>query len=321
MTFDELRTEILQWLDESSATVTSSTYLNVTAALKQAHTIRLTEDTWKFMLWPRFETFTTVSGTKQYSLHQEFLRPFTFRNTTQNLWLTEMPARMVDLGGFDFNQDTDVDAFVLWSRSQIQNQPTSASVVTISSSSASDTQATKAITIYGDTADGMTSESITPNGTTPVAGTTSFTQILSVTKAAAWAGTMTMTSNSAAVTNLKLFATEYGRSYQQMMFLGNPPASETIQYRFYRKPSPFGTNSNDLPDIPPPFERVLVFDALLLMGAYDNRLDGGRRSLWEGYRNELDHQLRQSQAEGQSLAASGKFIRERAGVNAMRVPD
>jgi hypothetical protein len=320
LTFADLRREVLSWLDESNVSVTSSTYTNVENAIKQAHTIRLTEDNWKFMLWPRFETFSTSGGTRVYSLHQEYLRPYIFRNTTRHVWLVETPSRNIEPSGIDYNQDEDTDRFMLAGRSHVQAQPTSASVVTIVSSSASDTGASKAIVITGDTTDGMTSESITPTGTTPVAGTTSFTQILSVTKSAEWAGTLTMTSNSGAVTNLKLFAAEYGRSYPQIELLYLPSGSETIQYRFYRKPRDL-SRDNDLTDIPPPFERVLVFDALLLMGAYDNRLDGGRMALWSRMREDLDFQLRQSQLEGQSLGAEGRFIMERNTGRTMRFPD
>lgn len=310
MTFGDLRSEVLQWLDEAGAATTDSSYLNVEAALKEAHIVRLTQDNWKFMLWPRFETFSTVANQQIYSLHQEFLRPYAFRNTTRKTWLSETPSRNIEPDGIDYNQDTDTDRFALWGRSPVQNQPSSASVLTIVSSSASDASAAKAITVYGDTADGVTTESITPTGLTPVAGTTSFTQILGVTKGAEWVGTMTMTSNSGAVTNLKLFPTEYGRSYQQIQLLYLPTGDETIQYRFYRRPKDL-TASNSLTDIPSPFERILVFDALLLMGAYDNRLDGGRRGLWSEMRDELDHQMRQTFMEGQSLGAEGRFIRLR----------
>ena len=319
MTFGDLRTEVLAWLDESAAGATSATYLNVTAALQQAHTIRLTEDQWKFMLWPRVETLTTVASKTLYSLHQEFLRPYWVRNTTQDVWMVEVPSRNMEPLGLSFEQDSDTLQFALWGRSQVTAQPSSASVVTIVSSSASDTTAAKAITIYGDTASGITTESLTPSGTTPVAGTTSFTQILGVTKAAEWVGTMTMTSNSAAVTNLTLFPTEYGRSYQQLALLSAPTAGETISYRFYRKPRILSA-ANDLTDIPPPFERILVYDALLLMGAYDNRLDGGRIGLWGRYREDLDFQLRQSQLEGQTLGAQGRYIMDRPSGRTVRFP-
>lgn len=311
LTFGDLRSEILGWLDESTATSSDSSYLNVEAALKQAHMQRLMSDNWKFMIYAATQTLTLTSS-QTYSLHQEFLRPYWFRNTTQRAWLIEIPSRNIAPDGIDPINDTDTSRFQLVGRSPIQAQPTSSSVITLTSTSASDTQVTKAITIVGDTTDGVASVTMTPNGTTPVVGTTAFTHIISVSKAAAWAGTMTLTSNGGAVTNLKLFADEFGRSYQQLSLLYLPNSGESISYRFYRKPRDFGATDGDTPDIPPPFERILVYDALLMMGAYDNRLDGGRINLWTGLRDDLDRDMRTTFMEGQSLEAEPRLIRDRS---------
>lgn len=308
-TLNQLRTKVLNWLDESRATEGSSTYVNATNAIKQAHQDVLTGERWSFMLWPKFETFSTTSGTQIYPLHQMFGRAFSFKNTTQNVSLVETPTRNIEPSGVDYNNDVNSLRFALWSRTSISQQPTSASVITIVSTSASDNAAAKAIVVWGDTADGMQSETITPNGTTPVAGSVSFTQILGVTKSASWAGTLTVTSNSGAVTNLKLLPGEFGRSYQQIQLLYVPSGTETIQYRFYRQPKPLD-NDNDITDIPEPFEDILVYDALLLMGAYDNRMDGGRASLWRGLRDTLEFNMRQTYLEGQSLGAEPRFIQE-----------
>lgn len=311
LTFGQLRAEALGWLDESSATVADQSYANVDAALKESHTRRLVEDNWKFMLYPKTHTLTTVANQQTYSLHQEFLRPYWFRNTTSRVWLIETPSRNIAPDGIDSFNDRDTLRFQLAGRSQVYAQPSSASVVTMVSSSASDTTAAKAITVRGDTTDGVRSESLTPNGTTPVVGTVSFTHILSISKAAAWVGTATLTSNAAAVTVLKLFATEYGRSYQQLELLYLPTAGETISYRFYRKPSDFGATDGDVPDLPPPFERLVLYDALLMMAAYDNRLEGGRMNLWFSLRDDLDREMRTVFQEGQSIEAEPRFIRDR----------
>lgn len=307
MTLGDLRTELLGWLDEQNAATASTTYVNITAALKQAHTLRMTEDQWKFMLWPSEVSITTVANQQVYSLHQAFLRPYTMRNATRHTWMTETPSRNLASDSIDVDRDVNTDRYTLWGRSPIATQPTSASVVTIVSTSASDNSASQAITITGDTTGGVTTESITPNGTTPAAGTTSFTNILEVTKAAAWTGTMTMSTNSAAVTNLTLFPTEYGRSYPQLQLLYLPTTGETIKYRFYRTPRDL-SSANDITNVPPPFERILVYDALLLMGAYDKRLDGGRMGLWMKWRDDLDIQMRQTYIEGQSLGAEPRLI-------------
>lgn len=322
LTFGDIRSEVLGWLDESATSTTSASYLNVTAAIKHAHVMRLTEDAWKFMLWPSTSTLTTVANKQIYSLHQEFLRPLYVRNTTRGVWMVETPARQLEPDGITIETDTDTDRFGIWGASPVASQPTSASVVTIVSSSASDTGSTLAITVTGDTVTGgVQSESITPTGTTPALGLISFTTILSISKAAAWTGTMTATTNSAAVTVLALLPTEYGRSYPQLQLFYLPTAGETITYRFYRRPREISA-AKDITDIPSPFERILVYDALLLMGAYDNRLDGGRAGLWKSLRDDLDFQMRQTFLEGQSLGASGRFIREHLSNGVvMQVPD
>lgn len=321
LTLGDLRAETLGWLDETAASTSDQSYLNVTAALKQAHIERLTADDWKFMLWPSTATLSTVASQTTYSLHQLFLKPFWVRNLTRSAWLMETPSRNIELDGITPETDQDTNRFMLAGMTQVASQPSSASVVTIVSTSASDNTAAKAITIWGDTVDGVTSETLTPSGTTPVAGTVSFTHILSITKAAAWVGTLTVSSNSAAVTNLKLFASEFGRQYPQLQLLYLPTAGETISYRFYRRPRDLSA-ANDLTDIPAPFERILIYDALCLLGAYDNRLDGGRMQLWTGMREKLDFQMRQVFMEGQAIGAEGRFIRARPddGVT-MRMPD
>ncbi len=308
LTLGDLRSEMLGWLDEANARTSSSTYLNVTAALKQAHVLRLTEDQWKFMLWPGEASFTTVANQQFYSLHQEFLRPYYMRNYTQKCWMIETPSRNVGAEEIDIDQDLGTGRYALWGRSAVAAQPSSASAITIVSSSDSDNTEAKAITITGDTAsNGVAMETITPNGTTATIGTIEFTRILDVTKATNWTGTMVMSSNEGAVVNLALFANEFGRSYPQIQLLYQPVAGEVIKYRFYRKPKDL-LSAGDTTNIPSPFERILIYDALLMMGSYDKRLDGGRMVLWERWRSDLDHQMRQTFIEGQSLMAEPRLI-------------
>lgn len=319
MTLSNLRDEVLNALDESDASSTDTIYTTVTNAIKQAHVIRLTETKWPFMLWDKQETITLVANQRSYPLHSEFQRPHYIRNRTRKVWLSEMPNRNLEPSGIDFTSDQDLDRFTLWGMSPVAAQPSSASGISIISSSISDTTAAKAIIVRGDTADGITTESLTPNGTSIVNGSVSFTKILEVIKSAAWVGTMTMTSNSAAVTNLKLFAAEYARAYPLLNLLYLPTAGETLEYQFYRQPNSLAYD-NGVTNIPPPFERVLVFDALLLLAAYDNRLEAGRAGLWKEMRDTLDIGLRSAWLEGSSLGAEPRYIRDSAGA-AIRIHD
>lgn len=326
MTFGQLRLEALGWLDEYSATSTDQSYLNVEAALKQAHITRLTEHRWKFMLYPGTHSITTVANQYDYSLHPEFLRPYWVRNATKKVWLVETPDRNFETDNLDPVNDQDTFRFELGGYSGVVNQPSSASTVSIVSTSVSDTGASLAAKVYGEVVTGgiinMTWEDITPNGTTPVASSTSFTRILSIVKPV-WTGNLTATSNSGTVTNVFLIGREYSRQFRQLTLLYLPTAGETLTYRFYRRPNPdFGENDNDSADIPAPFDRILIYDALLLMGAYDNRLDGGRINLWTGLRDDLDREMREVYSSGQSIAAEGRFITDRSNIfTSVRFPE
>lgn len=307
-TLKNLRDEVLGYLDESANTTTTRS--NATKALQQAHVQRCTEYDWAWMLWPRAETFPLVSQQQLYTLHQEFDRPFYFKNRNNGEFLVDVPYRNVKQFAPDFTRASGtLREFSYWSRVPVQNQPSSPSVVTIVSSSGSDVGTTKGIIIRGDTTDGVTTEQINPNGVSPVAGLVQFTQILQVTKLSDWAGTLTMTSDGGATTNLKLFASEFGREYQQIHLLWLPTGGgEVVEYRFFRRPNPL-TRDNDIPDVPDPYKKVLVWDALLIMAANDATIDGARKQIWEKNQNELEKGLYAAYGNAQSIGGQSRSVR------------
>lgn len=288
-TFKNIQDRILALLDEAGNTSTTLTL--VKNAVNAAHTKRLTSERWPFMRWDSMQTLAVVAGQQTYALHSEFFRPIYFWNRTILDYLTEYDDVTLESAGVDWNTDhASALKFQMYGRTEVQNQPSAASVIAVSSSNATDNGA-RTVTIKGDTADGVRSETITCNSS----GAVSFTKIIKVTKSDAWVGTMTLTSNAGAVTNLKLFADEYGRSYQQVFLLNIPDAAETIEYRFYRQPSTLVAN-NDRPDLPPPFEELLVYDALIELSAY-NQYDTTTLRVWSDKRDEWLTGLRQSMTE------------------------
>jgi hypothetical protein len=314
-TFLNLQNQVLHWLDEASSGATGTTRVNVRNALNAAQIRRLTMYPWPHMIWGRTETITTVSGTTDYMLHQEYMRPLYFRNQRTHELLVETPAKNIEPSRLDWNSDSDGNRFVIWGRSPVKAQPTSASVITIVSSSASDTGSANAVVIKGETSDGsVTAEMITPNGTSSVAGTTQFVKILAVTKASSWTGTLTVTSNSAAVTNLTLNSCEYGRQYPIFRLLSNITAGDVIEYQFYRQPMTL-VNDFDIPEIPAPFSEILVWDALLDLLAYDSQLDGARMNQFSRNAQSLEDNMVAALWEGQSLGAEPRFIRERGTIS------
>ena len=273
-TLKTLANQVLNYLDQNGDTGTTKNVVYDT--IRRVHASRTTEQKWNFMLWSEPKTLTLVVGQRQYSLHQEFLRPLYFYSRTNKQFLTQVTEQtlLAGLRGYAVPYDFDVAAgagtdwtntsggayrFKFSGISPVENQLTSASVITVAGESS------KTVTVYGETADGVTSETITVG--TP--GSVQFTKILDVAKGDGWTQTMTMTSNGGAVTNLKLFASEYGRQYRQIELLTSPIQAETIQYQFYRQPSALPSD-NSVPNIPAPFSNVLVYDALILLSEYND---------------------------------------------------
>lgn len=317
-TFKDLQDQVLNWLDEADNTTTTRT--NVKEALNQAHQERLMQYRWPHMIWDRAETITMVAAQRLYSLHQEYNRPLYFRNQGTGEMLIETPRRNIDAENTDWDNDTDTNRFVLAGWQTVKAQPTSASVITVVSDSASDNSSTYNITVRGVDSNGaVVTNTITPNGTTPVAGTQSFVKILSIVKTAATNGTLTFTSNSAAVTVLSLTASEYARQYRQLELLYQPTAGDVIEYKFYRQPLKM-TVDYDIPEIPAPYSQVLVWDALLMLMSYDGQLDEGRMATISNQRGIWENAMLDGLGEGLTMNAEPRLIRERVGYHRVQSP-
>lgn len=261
-TFKNLQDKVLAWLDEAGDTGTTLTL--VKNGLNEANKQRATQQRWTWMKWDTAELLQIVIGQRFYTLHAEYFRPDYFWNRGQLDYVEQVDEATIGSTKADWNTDTaPAMQFILRGRTEVQNQPTSASFLTATSSSGSDSAAT--VVIKGDTTQGVRTETLTAG----VLGTVSFTRILKVTKVGTWLGTLTLTSNAGAVNNLFLFSEENGRSYQQIFFLALPDTADVIEYIFYRQPAVM-TLDNDRPDVPTPFEELLVWDTLMAFAGYNS---------------------------------------------------
>jgi len=286
-TYKNLQDEVLAWLDEVGDTGTTRTL--VQNGLNNANRLRATQERWTWMKWDSPVTFSTVIGKEVYPLHQEFFRPYYFWNQTQADFIQEHNDSTLASSRTDPNVDTGPALkFKVLGRTEVQNQPLAASVIAVTSSNGADNGAVS-VTLRGDTVDGVRSETITAGSS----GTVSFTKILKVTKVGTWVGTMTLTSDSGTTTVLKLFPEEAGRSYLQIQFLAAPSEIDIVEYGFYRQPYTMSAD-NDRPDVPTPFEDLLVWDTLLAFAAY-NQYDPTVVALWQ--RKQADTLLAMQQAE------------------------
>ena len=112
--------------------------------------------------------------------------------------------------------------------------------------------------------------------------------------------------DSDANTILSLTATETGKRYPQVRLLKDPEGADTIEYRFYRAPRILSVDS-DIPDIPYPHSRILVWDTLLLLASYD---EAPRPRYWEGEQAKQLKGLQNKYLEGQALGARPRMVRD-----------
>lgn len=305
-TFKSIRDAVLASIDETGDTSTTKTVVD--NAINEAHQRRCSSYNWSWMLWPQAETITLTASQQYYSLHEQVDRIVYLYNRTTKTYLKALPFRNIEPLGQNVLDATTGEKFHFIGLSPVENQPSSSSVITIVSTSAADTGASYAVKVRGETATGIQTETINPNGTTPAAGSVSFTRILGVTLTAAWAGRLTMTSNSAAVTNLTLNAGEYGRQFPQIFLTWSPSSADVLEYKFYRKPFVL-TNDYDIPDIPFPYSKILVYDALLEIAAYNGQMDGARVRHWERKQMEIEMQMFAAH-DPTIVGASARSVRE-----------
>lgn len=298
-TFKELQDKVLRQLDEAGDTDT--TLALVKDGLNYANRQRVASERWKFLLWDTPETISVIASQRLYSLHPEFFRTFYFRLRSTGDFLSEVDEGSLIESGADWNNDVDIPSgFVLWSRTEVATQPSSASVLAVASTSGADNGA-RSVIIRGNTASGVTTETIACGSN----GSVSFTKILKVTKKGSWVGTMTITANGGAVAVLTLFPAEAGRSYQQFELLALPPSTDTIEYRFYRASNTMAEDE-DRPDIPSPFEDLLVYDTLLDFAAY-NHYDGGVVQTWQRKRDTILTGLQQAYSDDRTLESATDY--------------
>lgn len=301
-TLSQIRDEVMSWMDEVGEENLTKT--NVDSAINRAHEMRLGMHPWHFMLWPREERFVTVSNQTEYSLHPRYNKPLWFYNETMKAPLREVPFRNVPLMGLNYLQTTPGSAseFSMIGRSPVNIQPLSTgSVITVTTLASTTAQ----ILIEGETTDGFMSEIVTLTNAASGVTTASFKTITRVSKLTNWVHTVTLT-DSVPNTLLALGSSEYGKSYPQLMLYAQPPAGESIRYRFYRTPTVL-ENDYDVPDIPHPYDNILVFDTLLLMTGYNAKVSPVAIEEWRRLQAELERQLFDFDAE-HSLHGYTQFV-------------
>jgi hypothetical protein len=203
-------------------------------------------------------TVTLVSGTQDYSLPRDFGKAVYAVDSTNNFTYEEV--RFDDLASdpSGIYQQGGANKYTIY-ESPVAVQPTATSVVTILSSSTSDSSA--GVTIRGESGGVERYESLTLNGTTPVIGTISFSRIISVSKDIT-VGSITVTCNSQTIAVIE--PERKVVRYKLIRFMPIPSSATTVTIPYHIVPLPLSQDD----DVP-----LIDIDDCLEAGA---RADGWR---------------------------------------------
>lgn len=179
-------------------------------------------------------SFTTTSGTEDYVLPQDFLKEFTVMDKTNKRQLSRIDSQQqVDNYSWDLDGNGIMTHYMILDKT-CNKQPTSASAIAVVSSSASDT--TQTVYIKGLDSNGYEDyETITLTGTTPANSTKSYTHIMMISKSAVTAGTITLTSNSGAVTNAVMSRQMLDYRVKVMRLVQIPDSSYSIEVSYAQR--------------------------------------------------------------------------------------
>lgn len=175
-------------------------------------------------------------------------------------------------GASDIMTNTPV-GYRMWGMDATLEQPKSASIVTIASSSSSDTSI--AVTVFGTVSGYPDYEIITTNGsngTTSVAGAKSFSYIERIAKNQNTIGRITLTANSAntTVSVLPVGNTTTGPYYTKVQLYPLPNAIFPIYCDYYKLPYQL-VNDGDVPEIGEEFSEAIILLATSKLKAEQNQ--------------------------------------------------
>lgn len=286
LTFKDLYTQVLTYLDKP--TDTGQGLAMAKYAIQTAHEKRLTEERWSFMLWPGTLTLAFQTGVRRYTLHPLTLMVTDFYNDTAGKNMMETPSR----ARYNVGVQQDKFHFEFTGNSPVKRQPSVTSLVTVVGN---------ARLVYTNTNDDVIQEDISGSTTSQAVK-----EIVQVTNLSAGFATGVTLTDAASNQLLSLAIGEPGKSYPQIQLFGDPTAQDLAHYRFYRKPGTL-VHDNDIPDIPYPFSRILVYEALLELATYS---DSPAPQYWMLQQSTLDMQMRQAYQEGEMEGSESRQINE-----------
>ena len=218
------------------------------------------------------KSFSSVANQRSYHFGFEFNKVLSLRDTTNNIELEQMRESEIESIDPDSSDTGTPFAYSITGMSWVENQPSSASVLTIVSDNTNDT--TQTVRVKGYDANGTEiQEQISLNGTTSAAGSVSFTSITHLSKSDVTSGIVTVTSNSAAVTVVRLPAYFKAKQFQPLNLYYIPSGVNAYKVRGIKRPTQM-VYAEDYPDFPESYHELV-----LIGGAIRGHLDRFRPTL------------------------------------------
>lgn len=256
LSFREIYTQVGRFVQDTS----SGRATKIKDRINARYRIAANRHNWSEL--DRRATVTLTAGADTVTMPKDVdLIYLILQNATPQVLANESRVNMYRRHGTTITQQDKPLEYADAGTTGARNQPTSASVITVVSSSASDTSII--VRVQGFVSGELLTEAITLTGTTPVAGTNTFTEIVRVSKDDATVGVITFTSNAAAVTNATLGPREFTAVYRKIQLYRVPNAADTITI-LYKMRVPRLVNDEDVP--------ILPIEDYLIHGAYADML-------------------------------------------------
>ena len=187
-------------------------------------------------------SFDTTAGTQTQALPEDFGKELYARDTTNGVELAKGDlSELVRAYPSALTTSGTVGRYAIY-QDAVQAQPTTAAVVSIVSSSASDT--TPTVFVRGIVSSYEVTEEITLTGTTAATGSLSFSSIKGISKSGTTVGAVTVSCNSQTMAVLP--PTIHESRYKIMFLHYNPSAVITIKMPYIISPAPM-SDDDDYP--------------------------------------------------------------------------
>ena len=188
---------------------------------------------------------SVVAGTRDYVLPSDFGKEKYVYDSTNLSYISWISLeKLADDFADSLNSSGLVSRYTTF-QDLVRNQPSSASTISIVSSSASDVS--QSIRIKGtDANDVEVEESVTITGLSAAVSTNSYKSIRSVSKSASTVGRITGTSNSGAVTNFIMAPDNLDYKVLKLRLHYTPSNALTLNVPYHIKPTPM-SNDSDAP--------------------------------------------------------------------------